>query len=58
MLCYSGTGDELWTWRYRSQAGGEARPGQWREIKVELTRRKDLVVRTRLGYFSHSEQVR
>jgi VWFA-related protein len=38
--------------------GGEARPGQWREIKVELTRRKDLVVRTRLGYYRHSERAR
>jgi len=33
-------------------AGAEGEPGQWREIQVELTRREDLVVRSRLGYFS------
>ena len=33
-------------------AGGEEGPGRWRAIQVELTRRKDLVVRSRLGYYS------
>ncbi len=33
-------------------ASGEEGPGEWREIQVELTRRKDLVVRSRLGYYS------
>jgi Ca-activated chloride channel family protein len=33
-------------------AGGGEGPGQWREIQVELTRRKGLVVRCRRGYYS------
>jgi Ca-activated chloride channel family protein len=33
-------------------ASGEEGPGQWREIRVEMTRRKDLVVRCRHGYYS------
>jgi Ca-activated chloride channel family protein len=37
-------------------ARGEEGPGQWREIQVELTRHKDLVVRCRLGYFSGRPQ--
>jgi VWFA-related protein len=37
-------------------ASGAAGPGQWREIQVELTRRKDLVVRSRLGYYSDRQQ--
>ena len=37
-------------------AGGVAGPGQWREIKVELRRRKDLVVRSRLGYYSDGQR--
>ncbi len=37
-------------------ATGEKGPGQWREIQVELTRRKDLVVRSRLGYYSDRQQ--
>jgi len=36
---------------YVPPSGGEG-PGQWREIQVELTRRKDLVVRCRRGYYS------
>ncbi|MGD8895600.1 MAG: VWA domain-containing protein [Acidobacteriota bacterium] len=36
-------------------AGGEEGPRQWREIRVELTRRKDLVVRSRLGYYSNTQ---
>jgi Ca-activated chloride channel family protein len=35
---------------------GEEGPGQWREIQVELTRRKGLVVRSRLGYYSDRRQ--
>ena len=38
-------------------AGGEEGPGRWREIQVELTRRKDLIVRCRLGYYSNPQQV-
>ena len=34
----------------------EEGPGRWREIRVELTRRKDLVVRSRLGYYSDRRQ--
>jgi VWFA-related protein len=30
----------------------EEGPGQWRKIEVQLTRRKDLTVRSRLGYYS------
>ena len=37
-------------------ASAEKGPGQWREVQVELTRRKDLVVRCRLGYFSDKPQ--
>jgi Ca-activated chloride channel family protein len=37
--------------------GSAGRPGRWREVKVELTRRKDLVVRTRLGYYSQPERI-
>jgi Ca-activated chloride channel family protein len=36
---------------YVPEAGGEG-GRQWREIQVELTRRKDLVVRCRRGYYS------
>ncbi len=36
--------------------GGEG-GRQWREIQVELTRRKDLVVRSRHGYYSDRPQV-
>ncbi len=36
---------------YVPASGGEG-PSQWREIQVELTRRKDLVVRCRRGYYS------
>ena len=35
----------------------EGEAGQWREIRVELTRREDLVVRSRLGYYSQTQQV-
>jgi Ca-activated chloride channel family protein len=35
---------------------GEEGPGQWREIRVELTRRKDLVVRCRRGYYGDRPQ--
>jgi Ca-activated chloride channel family protein len=35
---------------YVPASGGEGL-GQWREIQVELTRRKDLVVRCRRGYY-------
>jgi Ca-activated chloride channel family protein len=35
---------------YVPPSGGEG-PGQWREIQVEMTRRKDLVVRSRHGYY-------
>jgi Ca-activated chloride channel family protein len=42
---------------YVPASGGEG-PGQWREIRVELTRRKDLVVRCRRGYFSDRPQAR
>jgi Ca-activated chloride channel family protein len=35
---------------------GEEGPAQWREIRVELTRRKDLSVRCRMGYYSNSPQ--
>ena len=34
----------------------EGEAGQWREIQVELTRHEDLVVRSRRGYYSHSQQ--
>jgi Ca-activated chloride channel family protein len=37
-------------------ASGEEGPGQWREIRVELTRGKDLVVRCRRGYYSDRAQ--
>jgi Ca-activated chloride channel family protein len=37
-------------------ASGDQEPGQWREIQVELTRRKDLLVRCRLGYYSDRPQ--
>ncbi len=30
--------------------------GQWREVRVELTRHEDLVVRSRLGYYSHAQE--
>jgi VWFA-related protein len=36
--------------------GGEEGPRRWREIQVELTRRKDLIVRCRLGYYSNPQQ--
>jgi Ca-activated chloride channel homolog len=35
---------------------GEEGHGQWREIRVELTRRKDLVVRCRHGYYGDRPQ--
>jgi Ca-activated chloride channel family protein len=38
------------------RVNGEEEPGQWREIRVELTRRKDLVVRCRRGYYSDRPQ--
>jgi Ca-activated chloride channel family protein len=31
-------------------------PGRWRELQVKLTRRKDLVVRSRLGYYGGRKQ--
>jgi Ca-activated chloride channel homolog len=34
----------------------EEEPGRWREIQVELTRRQDLVVRSRLGYYYRDPQ--
>jgi Ca-activated chloride channel homolog len=37
-------------------AGGGEGARQWREIQVELTRRKDLVVRCRHGYYSDRPQ--
>jgi len=37
-------------------AGGGEGAGQWREIQVELTRRKGLVVRCRRGYYSDRAQ--
>jgi Ca-activated chloride channel family protein len=37
-------------------AGGGEGPGQWREIRVELTRRKGLFVRCRHGYYSDRPQ--
>jgi len=40
---------------YVPASGGEG-PGQWREIRVEMMRRKDLVVRSRLGYYSKPQQ--
>jgi Ca-activated chloride channel family protein len=40
---------------YVPAAGGEG-GRQWREIQVELTRRKDLVVRCRHGYYSGRTQ--
>jgi Ca-activated chloride channel family protein len=40
---------------YAPANGGEG-SGQWREIQVELTRRKDLVVRCRRGYYSDRPQ--
>jgi Ca-activated chloride channel family protein len=40
---------------YVPARGGEG-PGQWREIQVELTRRKNLVVRCRRGYYSDRPQ--
>ena len=33
-------------------APAEGRGGQWRDIRVELTRRRDLIVRSRLGYYN------
>ena len=39
-------------------ANGEQGPRRWRELQVELTRRKDLVVRYRHGYYSDWKQVR
>jgi Ca-activated chloride channel family protein len=35
---------------------GEGERGQWRRIQVELTRHKDLVVRSRRGYYSHPQE--
>ncbi|RPH42764.1 MAG: VWA domain-containing protein [Planctomycetota bacterium] len=40
---------------YVPASGGEG-PRHWREIQVELTRRKDLVVRCRRGYYSDRPQ--
>jgi Ca-activated chloride channel family protein len=40
---------------YVPASGGEG-PRRWREIQVELTRRKDLVVRCRRGYYSDRPQ--
>lgn len=37
---------------YAPTREADAPSGEWREIQVELTRRKDLVVRSRLGYYS------
>jgi Ca-activated chloride channel homolog len=37
-------------------AGSGEGPGQWREVQVEATRRKGLVVRCRRGYFSDRTQ--
>jgi Ca-activated chloride channel family protein len=37
-------------------AGGGEGPGEWRGIQVELTRRKDLVVRCRRGYYRDRTQ--
>jgi Ca-activated chloride channel family protein len=36
--------------------GGEAGAGQWREIRVKLTRREDLVVRCRGGYYYYADR--
>ena len=41
---------------YVPPRGGEG-PGQWREIQVELTRRKDLVVRCRRGYYGDRPRI-
>jgi Ca-activated chloride channel family protein len=35
--------------------GGEEGSRQWREIRVELTRREDLLVRCRLGYYTNPQ---
>jgi len=40
---------------YVPQARSEE-PAQWREIQVKLTRRKDLAVRSRLGYYGGRKQ--
>jgi Ca-activated chloride channel homolog len=40
---------------YVPASGGE-RPVRWREIQVELTRRKDLIVRCRHGYYGDRPQ--
>jgi Ca-activated chloride channel family protein len=42
---------------YVPASGGEG-PDQWREIRVELTRRKNLVVRCRRGYYSDRPRTR
>lgn len=41
---------------YVPASGGEG-GRQWREIQVELTRRKDLVVRCRRGYYTDRSQI-
>jgi Ca-activated chloride channel family protein len=33
-----------------------AGPGQWRDLRVELTRRKDMVVRCRRGYYADRQE--
>jgi len=38
-------------------AGSQGAAGEWREIRVELTRRNDLIVRCRLGYLRDRQQV-
>lgn len=40
---------------YVPSSGGEG-AGEWREIQVELTRRRDLVVRCRRGYYAERPQ--
>ena len=35
---------------------GDVAPGEWREIRVEVPSRKDLIVRSRLGYYGDSQQ--
>jgi hypothetical protein len=37
-------------------AAGVAGPGQWRELRVELTRRKDMIVRCRRGYYADRQE--
>jgi len=34
----------------------DEQPGHWREVQVKLTRRRGLVVRTRLGYYSEGRR--